>query len=64
MTDYEQHLLHDFQETLEANAGHLNSTGQALLRAIGRGSPELYEAVEQMLDSITSFAPAEAETVH
>ncbi|MCK9283676.1 MAG: hypothetical protein M0P39_05270 [Rhodocyclaceae bacterium] len=64
MTAYEQSLLHDFQETLEANAGHLDSTGQALLRAIGRGSPELYDAVEKLMDRISGFAPASAESIH
>lgn len=64
MTEYEQNLLHDFKSTLEANAGHLDSTGQALLRAIGRGSPELYAAVEGLLDQLTGFAPAEGDYVH
>lgn len=64
MTEYEQNLLQDFKCTLEANSGHLDTTGQALLRAIGRGSPELYEAVEGILDQLTGFAPAEGELVH
>lgn len=64
MTEYEQTLLQDFKSTLEANAGHLDSTGQALLRAIGRGSPELYEAVENILDQLTGFAPMEGEAIH
>lgn len=64
MTDYENSLLHDFQDTLEANAGHLDSIGQALLRAIGRGSPELLEAVENMLDRIANLATGESETLH
>lgn len=64
MTEYEQNLLQDFKCTLEANSGHLDTTGQALLRAIGRGSPELYEAVEGILDQLTGFAPTEGELVH
>ena len=64
MTPYEEALLRDFQETLEANAGFLDSTGQALLRAIGRGSPELYEAVEQLLEKIEGIAEPEVQTIH
>ncbi len=64
MNAYEESLLHDFQETLQANQGHLDSTGAALLRAIGRGSPELYEAVEHLLDQIVGFVPSTDDTVH
>lgn len=55
MSPYEEALLKDFHDNLEANHGHLDTTGQALLRAIGRGSPELFVAVEKMLDHITGL---------
>lgn len=64
MTPYEEGLLKDFQANLESNAGHLDPTGQALLRAIGRGSPELYAAVEKMLDKITGFSPLDSDSIH
>ena len=64
MSEYEVTLLNDFQESLLANEGHLDETGQALLRAIGRGSPELFEAVEKLMDQMTGFAPVSEEAVH
>ncbi len=64
MNEYEATLLEEFQEALLSSEGHLDETGQALLRAIGRGSPELYAAVEKLMDRLTGFAPVEGEFAH